>query len=96
VVELFASNLVNRELNKIPQQYRAQHSLIYCLVADVPLVPSHRRVPPFTPIDFPFGMRPQPLLMRLSNILPDQPDAEHVFQAAMNGLGYVITVDGRP
>jgi hypothetical protein len=92
-VDLYISDLVGREISEIPQRYRAPYALVLQLLENIPLAPSHIRTPPFGPRDFPFGVRPNALLMRLSSVLPDEPDAGHVFQAAMNGLQYVITFD---
>lgn len=39
--------------------------------------------------------RPDPLLVALQKLLPDAVDAAHIFQAAKNGVGYLITVDQR-
>jgi hypothetical protein len=94
-LELVASDLVRGEISKIPENYRPPHSVIYNLLKDVPLVPSHQRTPPFRPTDFPFGVRPDPLLMRLVEILPDADDAAHIYQAAKNDVRYVITADKR-
>jgi hypothetical protein len=92
-VDLYISDLVGCEISEIPQQYRAPFTMVLHLLENIPLASSHVRTPPFGPRDFPFGVRPNPLLMRLSSVLPDGPDAGHVFQAAMNGLQYVITFD---
>ena len=93
LVELVASPVVEREISRIPEQHRTPHSAIYALLKEIPLVPAFRKTPPFSPLDFPFGVRPERLLMLLNNVLPDEEDAAHVYQAAKSGIKYVITAD---
>lgn len=94
-IELIASPLVRKEIEKIPAEYRSAHSVIYNLLADVPLAKTQQRTPPFRPIDFPFGLRKAPLLEKLEALLPDETDAEHVFHAVNSGVRYLLTVDRR-
>lgn len=92
-VELFTSDVAREEISRIPIQYRTRHSIIYSLLADVPLARTHYRIPPFRPA--PMFIRQDPLLMDLERLLPDSADALHVFHAAKAGLPYLITVDRR-
>ena len=92
-VELFTSEVVREEISKIPAEYRTQHSIIYGLLADVPLANTHHRMPPFRPA--PMFKRKDPLLASLEHLLPDVVDALHVFQAAKSDLHHLITVDRR-
>jgi predicted nucleic acid-binding protein len=89
---LVTSRLAHDEIAKIPEQHRARHTVIYSLLADVPMAETRVRTPPFKPTSFPHGVEQAPLLEKLEAIL-DKADAEHVYQAARNGVTYVITVD---
>jgi hypothetical protein len=66
----------------------ARDTVIYSLLADVPLVDPTVRTPPFKPTSYPYGLEPAPLLEKLEAILPDKADAEHVYQAVRNGTPY--------
>jgi hypothetical protein len=92
-VELVTSEVVRTEISAIPEEFRIQHSIIYSLLADVPLAATDYRIPPFRPA--PMFKRRDQLLVSLERLLPDAGDASHVFQAARNGVGYLITVDHR-
>lgn len=91
-VELMTSELLRDEIAKIPDEYRRLHSVVYLLLADVPIMPTTIRTPPFKPNSFPYGNEKAPLLERLESLL-DVADAGHVYQALRNGIDYVITVD---
>ena len=92
-VELFTSEVAREEISKIPPEHRTQHSIIYGLLADVPCANTHYRIPPFRPA--PMFRRKDELLVSLERLLPDAPDALHVFQAFKAGLPHLITVDRR-
>lgn len=92
-VELVTSEVVHAEISRIPEEYRIRHSIIYDLLADVPLATTHYKIPPFIPA--PMFRRRDPLLASLEDLLPDEIDAAHVFQAVKAGLPYLITVDRR-
>jgi hypothetical protein len=87
-IALVSSKLVQDEIAKIPAAYRLRHTVIYSLLADVPLVDPTVRTPPFKPTSYPYGLEPAPLLEKLEAILPDKADAEHVYQAVRNGTPY--------
>jgi hypothetical protein len=92
-IALVTSKLVHDEISKIPTAHCLLHTVIYSLLADVPLVDMTVRSPPFKPTSFPFGVESAPLLEKLEVFLPDKKDAEHVYQAVRNGASFVITVD---
>jgi len=92
-VELFTSDVVRQEILKIPPEHRARHSDIYGWFSEVPLASTHFRIPPFRPL--PMFRRKDRLLASLERLLPDAPDAQHVFQTSKAGLPYLITVDRR-
>jgi predicted nucleic acid-binding protein len=92
-VELTTSPLTLQELSRIPEKHRSPHVEIYNALEKIPQAPTYRITPPFRPTDFPHGKAPHPLLAYLSGILPDRPDAEHVFNALQGGIRWVITFD---
>jgi hypothetical protein len=92
-VALVTARLAHDEISKIPDSYRSRHSMIYNLLADVPMAETTIRTPPFKPTSLPYGVEKAPLLEKLEAILPDKADAEHVYQAARSGVSYLITVD---
>lgn len=92
-VELFTSKVALEEISRIPLEHRTQHSIIYGLLADVPLANTHYKIPPFRPVQI--FRRNDPLLASLERLLPDAADAMHVFQASKACLTHLITVDRR-
>ena len=92
-VDLTTSPLTLEELSKIPDQYRALHVDVYNSLAKVPRPRDFRVTPPFGPTDYPHGRQPHPLLVYISSVLPDRPDAQHVFGAIQNGIMWVVTLD---
>ena len=92
-VELVTSELTRTEIAAVPEEYRAKHSIIYALLTDVPLVATTYKIPPFKPA--PMFRRPHPLYLALRQLLPDETDADHVYQAAQNGVAHLIAVDKR-
>ena len=94
-VEVFASQVMWRELARIPDEYRIKHSIIYNLLSDVPLAQTHRTDTNFLLLGVGGGRREDPLLTRLKSVLRDEGDAHHAFQAARNSVHALITVDAR-
>ena len=90
-VDLLTSEIALTEISRIPTEHRSRHSIIYGLLADVPLARTYYRIPPFRPA--PMFRRQDPLLKSLESLLPDAVDAQHVFQAAKADLKYFLTVD---
>ncbi len=90
-VELFASEHVEEELNKIPSQYRQQHLDIFRLFNSVPKarVGGLTRLGPMGPTANPKRRKMTALL----SILPDNDDAWHLFIASSNRIAFFITVD---
>ncbi len=91
-VELFASEHVEEELNKIPSQYRQQHLDIFGLFNSVPKA----RVGGLTrlsPMGVPAANPKRRKMNALLSILPDNDDAWHLFIASSNRIAYFITAD---
>lgn len=94
-LRLLTSEVTYEEIAKVPAQFRAKHEVIYLLLTDVPTVETYR-----TNYGLPLrgvggGRREDPLFTSLKDILPDEEDARHLFQAAKNGVGYFLTADRR-
>ncbi len=95
-VHLVTSDLTKRELEKIPEGSRRKHSVIYSLLSDVPIVPMFKRGHGLTVIGIGGGViRVHPIFARLNTELPDEPDAQHIYQAARNEVRYFLTTDRR-
>lgn len=91
----YTSTVVYEELRKIPDRFQGQHVAAY---------DSLRRIVGHPTTSFlddratsaTFGQTiTHPIFASLRNILPDENDARHLFQAHMNGLTDFITVDQR-
>jgi hypothetical protein len=95
LIRLVASQVVRRELEAIPASYRASHEVIYSLLTDVPTVPTHSTDSGLTLCGVGGGSVEDPVFTAIKSILPDVPDAEHVFQACKAGARYLITADRR-
>jgi hypothetical protein len=96
-VSLVTSYIAKVEIDRVSPTYRAVHTVIYHLLADVP---SAR----FWHVDTGLmlmgvsggtGRRQNRLFITLRNLLPDAEDAMHVFQAAKNTVCFLITTDHR-
>jgi hypothetical protein len=95
-IDLVTSEVTKREIAQIPDKHRRLHQVVYILLDDVPAVAAHRTYSALMPMGVGGGRRRQdPLMTQLKGLLPDVADAEHVFQAAKNGVEYFVTVDQR-
>lgn len=94
-VSITTSAVTHDELSSIPEEHRAPHELLYNLLDDVPAAPTHRTDSGLTLMGVGGGRREDPLLTQLRAILADEGDAQHVFQAARNGVEFLITADVR-
>jgi len=102
-VSLVTSPVAKEELDKIPKEkYRFKHETIYNLLSDVPVVKEFQWLSR-GPMGMGMGMsmgpvggkRLDPLFDKLINLLPDEADARHLFQAAKNNVQYFITTDNK-
>lgn len=94
-LDLVTSEVTATELERIPDEYKNLHEVIYNLLLNVPSVRTHRSDSGLTMMGVGGGSREDPLFGQLKQMLPDLGDAEHTFQAAMSKVEYLITVDGR-
>jgi hypothetical protein len=91
-LKLVTSAVTAREISRIPQQYRRTHSVVYSLLSDVPTV-LLGSITSLSPRGTPGPGRQESLFRKLKSALPDLQDAEHIFQAAKNGVQFFVTVD---
>jgi hypothetical protein len=92
-VSLVTSHITKAEIDRVPQAYRPPHEVIYNLLADVPLARFWRVDLGLTLMNIGGGRRQDRLFISLQRLLPDAEDAKHVFQAAKNNVGFLITTD---
>ncbi len=91
-VQLVTSNLSLDEINKIPDNYRKTHEFFYYLLKEIPL----SNVSPLQGLIgqgiIPFA-REDPVFTKLKEILPDETDQHHLYQAIRNSCDYFMTLD---
>jgi hypothetical protein len=91
-LKLVTSEVTAREISQIPEEFRRAHSVVYSLLSDVPTVLLGSTTS-LSLMGTPGPGREDPMFENLKCLLPDPQDAEHVFQAAQNGVQYFVTVD---
>ena len=91
-IELFVSEHVEEELNKIPLNYRQQHLNMFEIFALVPklIVGGLTRL---GPIGVPTANPKRRTLNSLLSLLPDNDDAWHLLIASSNRITYFVTAD---
>jgi hypothetical protein len=94
-VSLVTSHIAKTEIDRVPQAYRAAHEVIYNLLADIPAARFWRVDTGLMLMGIGGGRRQDPLFISLRSLFPDAEDAMHVFQAAKNSIGFLITTDHR-
>ena len=91
-IELFASKFVRDELARIPEQYRAPHLSVYDLFLKVPKVePGPRTI--ISPLILPMSNPRRRTWEKLTSLLPDESDCQHLLTAQFNRIEYFVTVD---
>lgn len=91
-VSLACSSVVEDELAKLPEHIAERHLRMLKRFQDLPKV----RVGGVTRLGaagIPTANPRRRLWERLRECLPDEPDAQHVFVAATNRFGFLVTVD---
>ncbi len=92
-LQIFTSELAKAELEKIPESYRNKHLVIYNLLTDVTSI--DYLVLNISPARIGLPVRQHTVLAQLINILRDEEDAKHIYQASRNNIEYFVTVDER-
>ena len=91
-IELFTSEHVEEELNKIPSQYRQSHLDVFDMFSSVPK-PTVGGLTRLGPGGFPIGNPKRRKMNALLSLLPDNDDAWHLFIASSNRISCFVTVD---
>ncbi len=99
IISIVTSKVAKVEIEKIPKEYRYQHLLIYRLIADVPICKTfsiHSRG--LMGMGMGLGMgsgsrRLNQIYKSLKELLPDEQDANHIYQASKNKVKYFLTAD---
>jgi hypothetical protein len=92
---LKTSSIVKEEIDRIPEKVRGRHEIIYSLISDIPLSRAKWTDSGLTTVGAGGGSREDPLYSELKQLLPDNEDAHHVFQAIKSNLEYFVTTDYR-
>jgi predicted nucleic acid-binding protein len=94
-IEIVTSHIALEEIQRSPQERRRLDEDLYALLNDVPAAAEHRTDGGLMLLGVGGGQRPDPILIRLREILSDENDARHLFQAIKNGIDFFVTVDER-
>ena len=87
-LEVVTSEQAAVEIARIPPAHRRPHELVLSLLAEVPIVQTHRTDSGLLLMGVGGGRREDPIFTLLKTTLPDIDDAHHIFQAAKNGAQY--------
>lgn len=99
IVFIVTSEIAKTEIEKIPEKYRYQHQAIYFLLSDVPICKTHSfHSRGLMGMEMGMGMgaggnRINPIYKSLKDLLPDEQDANHIYQASKNEIEYFLTAD---
>jgi hypothetical protein len=94
-VSLVTSRVTKEEIDCIPRKYHLLHEVIYNLLVDLPVVKAFRTDSGLMLMGVGRGIRLHPMLAKRITLLTDEADARHLYQAARNGVRYLITTDAR-
>jgi len=95
-IKLITSFVVKQEIDRIPEGARTRHEMIYSLLSDIPRARFWQIRMGLTLMGIGGGIpRQDPLYIKLKQLLPDEEDAQHIFQAIKNQVDYFITTDER-
>jgi hypothetical protein len=94
-VELVTSELAQEEIIRIPERHRIRHEVIYNLLANIPITRAKWIDSGLSLLGVGGGSRFDPLYLELRTILPDELDAQHIFQAIKSNADFFVTTDKR-
>jgi hypothetical protein len=92
-LEVVTSAVTEGELSRLPDDVRRRHLTIYTLLHDVPVSEVDYTDSGLMLMGVGGGRRDKPLYAELKSMLPDEPDAQHVFQAIDARVRYFVTTD---
>jgi predicted nucleic acid-binding protein len=91
---LCTSHVAGEELDRLPDEHRRMHRLVYEFIKRVPHVAEYQTHSALMPHEVPgVRHREDPLLIELRGVLRKD-DPRHVFQAIKNHVAIFLTVDG--
>lgn len=93
-IDLLRSAIVEMEIAAIPECYRTPHQTLLSNLLSIP-VPSVSGLTRLGSGMFSMANPKRLLRQRLSVVLPDENDQQHIFVAACNRVHFFITVDNR-
>ncbi len=94
-INLVTSEVVKKELEGIPDKNRKRHETIYYLLSDVPMSQVKTTDSGLMMMGMGGGVREDSLYTKLKKMLPDENDANHIFQAIKSSANYFVTVDNK-
>ncbi len=89
------SSITKHEIDRVPEDVRRRHEVIYSLLEDVPGARFWVWDVFLSLLPWQFAMKQDPLYIKLQQLLPDVDDAQHVFQAIKNKVDCFVTTDDR-
>jgi hypothetical protein len=94
-VSLWASTVAKREIDQVPAQFRREHEREYSALGIVRASNTTNWIDD-RPGSVTYGQRTvNPIFEAIGNIVSDRTDAEHLYQAKVNGIVDFITIDKR-
>lgn len=92
---IVSSQIARDEINAIPPQYRKEHADLFDSLNKIPVIQHYSTCSNLMLMGVGGGRRYDPLFAKLKNLLPDENDALHIFQACKNSVTDFITIDNR-
>lgn len=90
IASLVTSEITHQEIQKIPERHRGKHEELYNRLLKVSAVVTLTRL---SSMGTPMVSRDVFTIRDLERLLPDLPDARHVYAAWRSGLDYFVTMD---
>lgn len=94
-ISLVTSELTGNEIRAIPESSRRLHETIYNLLCNVPISQHTWTDSGLTLMGVGGGTRIDPLYTKITQIVPGETDAQHLFQAVKSDCHFFITVDNK-
>ena len=88
-ISLVTSEIAREELDKIPDEYKSKHLIIYNLLRNIPVL----NYISIKVIRIGFPLKQNEEFKELISILKDENDAKHIYQCFRNKVNFFVTVD---
>jgi len=95
IIQFTTSSLSEEEISQIPEQHRPSHSIVYDLLREIKLSNYSYSDSGLMMMGMGGGAREDAVFTELKTLLPDEPDAKHVFQAIKGSANVFLTVDSK-